>query len=157
MQHTSVHLPDIDATSLNNYKELLFKIAMSFGLTAKQSTDTINEIYLKLERERFNSMSITFSIKVYLSKLMVSKCIFRISNELFGRGDNRDVSILNQGACYTSINLTSIKLKKVPLSCKVAFVLNALSEFTEEEIAEVLNISSMKVKERIKKAYSYIL
>ncbi|HKG69900.1 MAG TPA: hypothetical protein VKA92_13595 [Segetibacter sp.] len=155
MQHTCVHSTGIDATSLYNYKDLLLKIAMSLGLSAKQSADTINALYSELDREGFDKISKTYSIKVYLSKRLVSKCIFRISNELFSRTDYTDVTILNDG--YTSVNLTSIKLKKVPLSYRVTFVLNALAEFSKEEIAEVLNISAVKVKERIKKAHSYIV
>jgi len=85
---------------------------------------------------------------------MVSKCIFKLSNELFSQ-DNARTSI---GCCSShsySISLTLIKLKNVPLSYMATFVLHQTSEFNCEEIASLLNTLALKVKETIKRAYSY--
>lgn len=138
------------------YKSLLLKIATGFGFDSKQSNRFLEEIYSDPNNHYSNQHLGNFSMRLYLSKIMVNKCIFKISNELFCQGNTGASSTRFATNYFNSTSLTYLKLQNVSLISIVPFVLNKTSEFSLEEIAYLLNISTMKVKERINKACSYL-
>jgi hypothetical protein len=87
-----------------------------------------------------------------LSKLMVYKCIFKISEHFFSQNNNETSSTLRSGIITVFKNFSWLKLQQIPLSYRAVYLLKNLNEFSEKEIAELLNITLIKVKERINKA-----
>jgi hypothetical protein len=126
------------AAGIEKYRSLLFQIGIALGLS-EDSTD-------KMVQEIMNSATIAYgfqkkdlSIKMYLSRLMVQKCVFTISACICGqtRFDN------SQNNPY---------LPDIPLSFWAVYALYTIIGFTEVEIAHILNITVIITRERLNKA-----
>ena len=132
---------------------LLLEVAMRFGFDAKQSSNLVKDVWHAANKVISGQHLDKFAMRLYLSKIMVAKCVFKISDRLFSQSNSQSSFDLSESS---SSNITIQRLKNVPLSYLAAFILNKTSKFSIEEISDVLNISPSKVKERIKKAYSYM-
>jgi hypothetical protein len=75
-----------------------------------------------------------FSLRIWMSKLMVQKCVSKISASIFQQ----------MGASS----------KEMPLSCRTVYLLNHLVGFDENEMALLLNTTPIIIRARLKKAWS---
>jgi hypothetical protein len=138
--------------SMQEYQGLLLKIATAFGFTNQQSQYFLQEVYANADNYYTKHQVKECSVRMNLSKLMVYKCIFKISEHFFSQNNNETSSTLRSGIITVFKNFSWLKLQQIPLSYRAVYLLKNLNEFSEKEIAELLNITLIKVKERINKA-----
>ncbi len=93
-----------------------------------------------------------FSLRIWLTKLLVHKCIFKISSELFSQGN----SSKTLGHYYGYGDSHKLNQKHMPLSFRAVFILKNIVGFDENEIAEILNTTPLSVKQRLNKARAYV-
>ena len=138
--------------SMQEYQSLLLKVAAAFGFTNQQSQGILQEVYANANNFYCQHQVKELSMRMYLSKLMVYKCIFKISEHLFSQRNSGDFSTFYAGINSAFISSSQLKLQHIPLSYRAVFLLKNMDEFSEEEIADLLNITSIQVKKRINKA-----
>jgi len=126
---------------IGKYKLLLKKIGISLGFTETES-DWLAQQVIDDATKGNCQRNDHFSPRVWLSKMMVRKCLFTISNLLF-----------------SSTSIDSNKFfagKTVPLSLWTVLILYNTVGFNENEIAEILNTTVMQVKHRLNRASAFI-
>src|SRR4051794_14198761 len=69
-------------TKIKKYELLLYKIAMSFGFGDKESSDLVQQVNSHANRY-WGRQENGNSYRILLSKIIVQKCIFRISSKYF--------------------------------------------------------------------------
>lgn len=145
------HLLQIEIP-MHEYQGLLIKVATAFGFTNLQSQYFLQEVYANADNF-YNKHQVTeFSVRMYLSKLMVYKCIFKISEHFFSQNNNETSSTILTGINTVFMDYSWLKLEQIPLSYWAVYLLKNLNEYSEKEIAELLNVTLIKVKDRINKA-----
>lgn len=131
------------------HEELLSKIASGFGFSESEANDMMREI-VSYAHSHYTNMQHGLSLRMWLSKMMVHKCVFKISSRLF--------SEMNPGVKNTSfIGYTNKQEQEMPFSFKAVYILKTVVGFTETEIAEVLNTTVANAKERLTKARMFII
>lgn len=140
-------------TGIKKYEPLLSKIATSFGFNDDETCNLVQQVYTNANRNNIELKHYS-RICICLAKIMVYKCIFIISSKLFSQntGDYSNPRLL----AYYSEYKSSSRASNMPLSYWAASILNNKIGFTEAEISELLNISPIKVKERLNKASLFI-
>ena len=126
------------AVGIEKYRSLLFKIGIALGLS-EGSTDNMVQEVMNSATIAYRFQKKDLSIKMYLSRIMVQKCVFTIS-----------AFICNQTG-YNNI-LNNPALPNIPLSFWVVYALYTIIGFTEVEIACILNITVIITRERLNKA-----
>ena len=140
-------------SSLKKHESLLHKIATSFGLSDNESSNVIKQVYS--DADRYNGYKNNgLSVRILLSKIMVHKCIFRISSEYFNSNGSSAGNVKGISLPYYR-NYKSRGLQCMPLSVRTVFVLSTIG-FNETEIAEILNTTIIDIKERFNKASVFI-
>jgi hypothetical protein len=142
-----------EAENKEVYEALLYKIAISFGFNDCETMDLVQEV---------GSCSNTYcadrpnsgSLKIWLSKLMVHKCIFKISSQLFSQNSNAEkINHLPTGGGSGHKNSQTTD---IPLSLRSVSILSDIIGFDEIEIAEILNTTPLQVKQRLNKVSLFI-
>lgn len=129
----------ITEAGIKEYESLLYKIATNFGFSDSKAMDIVQQVcscFIKPYADRQNDTS----LKIRLSKVMVHKCIFELSSQLFSQ--NRDAE--------------KTRVTGMPLSSHAVFILHDIIGFDECEVAEMLNINLHQVKQRHNKALLFI-
>lgn len=144
-----------DSSAIHKNEKLKYKIAVSFGFNDYESGDLVTQAGLYANTHYANHEN-RFGARISLSKIIVHKCIFRISNKVFSQNpvDKRRLKILGYYPDFGSPHASN-NYGDIPLSVRVVYILNSTIGFTEFEIAEILNITSSQVRERFNKATSY--
>ncbi|HEU4634519.1 MAG TPA: hypothetical protein VFS22_11065 [Flavisolibacter sp.] len=139
------------------YEPLLRKIASCFGLAIQETERLLKEVYASANFHGAGPDT-SASIKMHLSKMMVRKCIFQLSTELFSRsGFYRGHATRPSLTCALGYEDTNtFHFHDMPLSFRAVYILKTNAGFAESEIAEVLNASSIQVRERLAKARLFI-
>lgn len=140
--------------SMQGYQSVLLKIANTFGFNNQQSQCFLHEVYRDVNNSYPQYQVKELSMRLYLSKLMVNKCIFKISEHFFSQNNNGAFSTLCTGINSVFISSSQLKLQHIPLSYRSVYLIKNIMEFSETEIAELLNIALIQVKERFNKANS---
>ncbi len=148
------HLSSSINPGFKKYEPLLYKIGISFGFDDRESSDLLEQV--SFHPNNFCSDDYPFGLKIWLSKIMVRKCIFRISNILFSNNTFLEIRPRVLGYYpYTKSSPCSC-IQDMPLSLRVVYILKYTIEFDEIDIAEILNTTSIKVKDRFQKAKSIL-
>jgi DNA-directed RNA polymerase specialized sigma24 family protein len=137
--------------AMQKYEKLMYKITASFGFSDSESDDLVSEVSFYAHSHRSYPEN-RFLLRARLSKIMVHKCIFRISSRLFSQhtSTGKEPGILGYyPGCKSS---PGTNCQDIPLSFRVVYILNDVIGFNEVEIAEILNITSIRVKDRLNKA-----
>lgn len=147
----------LTALEVKRYELLLLKIAESFGFKDTESKYMVQQVYSSAIA-CYTCWEHSLPLKVWLSKSLVHKCIFKISSELF---ENIGVSSRenNLGSLKTYFNYTNtneISLQKMPLDLRVVYLLCNTIQFTDNEVAEILNTKVQNVKHRFHKALLFM-
>jgi hypothetical protein len=126
------------------YKTLLHNIAVSLGLDENESSELVEWVCLNGSRN-YDYQSKNFTLKIWLSKILVRNCVFKINSRMFSQ---------NESCSFQTENnfLISLHVQKIPFSLMVVYILLHNFGFTEKEAAQILNITPMHVKERFAKA-----
>ncbi|HEY9363494.1 MAG TPA: sigma factor [Chitinophagaceae bacterium] len=140
---------------VKKYRQLLYEIARSFGFDEKESQELVQQSCLYASRH-IEEEANHFSFRIWLSKILVYKCIFKISSELFSQAgtDTEENAFCSLGySRYKSSR--GFNVQTMPLSLRAVFILNNIG-FNESEMAEILNTTLLKVKERLSKANAFL-
>jgi DNA-directed RNA polymerase specialized sigma24 family protein len=122
---------------IGKYESFLRKLGTCLGLKETEVAEHVQNIIYHASRQHEDAGH-RFTLRIWLSKMMVHKCIFLISRHLFGEPDN-----------YEKRKASSHQ--DIPLSFWVVFKLNNFG-FSENEIAEILNTTGVQVRSRYLKA-----
>ena len=145
----------LNYTTIKNYEPLLCKTGVAFGLDQNETDNLVQQVYAEATRDKIEQ-ECPGTLRIFLSKLMINKCIFLISSKLFDQaagGENISTSLkLYSGYKTSYIHRTPA----MPLTYCTAYILHHDIGFTEAEISKLLNITTVKVKERINKARNLI-
>jgi DNA-directed RNA polymerase specialized sigma24 family protein len=131
------------------YKVLLHSIAINLGLNEKESEDLAEHVCL-IGGKHFPYQKENFTLRIWLSKILVHDCIFKISSSLFSQNVNA------ANFFQTNSYLNSPAEFKIPISFRTVYILVNSIGFTEPEVAQMLNITPMQVRERLAKAMAII-
>ena len=151
---------------MRKYNPGLYKLARGFGFNHHDAEDLLQDThfaaYLNLNQFQFRS-----AYKTWISKIMVHKC-FQKLNSGYRKYENPNsilIEIHDSTANYKQLensespfikkefaNLLEDSLSQLPHSYKTVFILRELEEFSIEETAEVLKISTANVKVRLNRA-----
>ena len=155
--HCTTAALDIDASSAQpktgKYELLLSKIAMGFEFSVKESSALAQQVCAD-GLKYFEHQDDSAQMKIMLSKIMVHKCIFKISSQYFSSNHTRE-EIVGTGYFPFYTNYAVSRFRNLPLSLRAVAILNNL-HFSETEIAQILNASLSAVKDRLKKATAII-
>jgi DNA-directed RNA polymerase specialized sigma24 family protein len=132
------------------YKTLLQAIATDLGLSEKDSMGLAEYVCLIGER-KFADQKEIFLLKTWLAKILVHNCIFKISSSMFSQNANAANSF--QAA---NNHLIASPLSKIPISFRTVYILFHSAGFAEPEVAQILNITTMQVRERLAKGMAII-
>jgi DNA-directed RNA polymerase specialized sigma24 family protein len=137
-------------TKIRKHSDLLKQIACGLGFNSVESHRIVEDVFLQA-KDHYIDYHGTYQFKVWLAKILVRKCIFNLSTDLFNSVSNMEVTEQAAGNYSTLNDLCTNKEEQMPLSCWVVYILNKVTGFSEIEIGEILNISSIKVRERLNK------
>jgi hypothetical protein len=131
------------------YQSLLFQIGKHFGFSEKEAFKLIEEVYSYSQR-LYNDEKNQLPLRILLSKLMVHKCIFKISCRMFS--ENTSTRITAWPSFYSNKNAFEACEKAMPVSYLTVYILSSILGFSEREIAGILNTTTLQVRERLTKA-----
>jgi hypothetical protein len=117
------------------YDSLLYKIAAEFGFDSSDRQELVEEVHSFASRHPEGQEEL-LPKKIWLAKLIVHKCVFKISSQMFQQPET----------CT----------KQMPLSFRTAYLLNNLVGFNEEEIAVILNTTPINIKQRLHRAILFV-
>lgn len=137
-------------TLINKYTPLLYKIASNFEFNYGETNDLVKQVDSFVNSH--SSVPDEHLFKIWIAKLMVQKCVAKLSDPFFDKSDWRTAKIESSTYYSSYMNKNEYKLQNMPLTIRSVFVLNNTTDFSETEIAELLNITPIKVKERLYKA-----
>jgi DNA-directed RNA polymerase specialized sigma24 family protein len=128
---------------LARYEQLLSAIAAGFGLDMIESRDLMKNVFADAIT-RYTSVQESGSPRIWLSKLMVHKCVSKLSSDIFALGCLRQ---------YAGTNQT---LEDMPLTLRAVFILKEKVGFNDMEVAEMLNSSPSVARARFGKAVAFL-
>jgi hypothetical protein len=131
------------------YEPLLHQIAISFGFSNDESCELVQQAFRRAH-ESYAKQENCYPLKVFLTKCLIHKCIFKISSQLFSQSNTACIYSFN--SLYTG----DLRLQKMPLSLRTVYLLNIKFKYNELEMAEILNTTSVQVKEKLQKALAFI-
>ena len=135
---------------INKYTPLLCRIAFNFEFNYWETNDLVKQVDSCVNSHSCVPNDHLF--KIWIAKLMVQKCVSKLSDPFFDKSDWRAAKRESSAYYSNYMNRNEYKLHNMPLTIRSVFVLYNTSEFSEMEIAELLNITPIKVKERLYKA-----
>ncbi len=120
---------------VKRYEPLMYKIGLSFGFNDSTLHEWVRESSTCAIR-CFTAHTDNLSIRLWMAKRIVQKCILKISLPIFQQ----------EGPCC----------HEMPVSFRAVYVLNRLAGFDENEMAFILNTTPLVIRERLNKALSMI-
>jgi DNA-directed RNA polymerase specialized sigma24 family protein len=141
--------------TIMQHTHLLHQIARSFGFDACEVQDLIGQVHAYACTHRAADC---YPLRIWLSKIMVHSCTFRIGSRLFSHcGNTAEGTKAGSADDYTRYNNTcEQRLQEMPLSFRAVYVLRREIGFTTSEIALILNTTPPKVTERYAKALLFL-
>jgi hypothetical protein len=145
----SVHPQDSVPTkvtfNVNQYESMLYQIATAFGFGAKSYNEFVEQAYLTISRR---SSTFRWPTRIEMAKAVVHQCVYKISCGIFSQ---KSQATSFPGTAVQLNYQVSAHLSKMPLSFRTVYILFQVG-CSEEEIAYILNINTIQVKERLRKA-----
>jgi hypothetical protein len=120
---------------VRKYEPLMRKIALSFGFCDTVLHELVENTCSSALRH-YETQEMYFSLRIWMSKLIVQKCVSKISASIFQQIDTSS--------------------KEMPLSFRTVYLLNVLVGFDEYEMALLLNSTPIIIRARLNKALSII-
>ena len=138
------------SNSFEKYEPLLYKIATNLDFSDKESYDLMYQVKLHVINHCFNSN--LYGFKTWCLKIMVHKCIFRISQNIISR--HRFPEPRPRVLGYPRTSVTDIH--DLYLSLRVVYVLKKIIKVDDIGIAEILNTTPIEVKKKFDRAISFL-
>ncbi len=149
-----IHLDRSINPGSKKYEPLLYKIGINFGFSDGETIALVEQV--ESHRNSFCTDSYTFGLKIWLSKIMVRQCIFKISGILFSQNTTFEIKPRVLGYHSSNQESTHSCIQNMPLSLRTVYILKSAIGFDEIEIAEILNVSSFKIKDRFQEAKFFL-
>jgi DNA-directed RNA polymerase specialized sigma24 family protein len=140
---------------IRKHESLLTKIISGFGFNKIESREILGEVCLEAKK-KYVVYSGTLPFKVWLSKILIRKCIFKISSDFFSGVKNAQLHPQAFASYLTGKSIFGTSHEPTPISFWIVYVLHNYIGFTEKEIAEILNTNTLSVRERLNKALQFI-
>jgi RNA polymerase sigma factor (sigma-70 family) len=151
---------------ISKYNSLLYKIASQYGFNKDNAQDVLQDTHLAVYRG-LSQFKFKSTFKTWLSKIMIRKCLYRLKygykkyEECYCL---KDQTIMSRQICKEFENVENIFLKKelhdllhttvnqLPSLYKTVFILREEEGYSVAETANLLNISCVNVRVRLKRA-----
>lgn len=132
------------------YKALLYSIATNLGTSEKEATELAEYVCL-IGKRGFAEQKKNFTMRIWLSKILVHHCIFKICSSMFSQHGHTANS-------FQTVNnyLRPLRVYKIPISFRTVYILFHSIGFAESEVGQILNITPIQVRERLAKATAII-
>jgi DNA-directed RNA polymerase specialized sigma24 family protein len=139
---------------VREHEGLLYKIAASLGYLDNDMPDLVNEVCSYATRH-YGDKEGELSLRVWLAKMMVYKCIYGISCKLFSQGFAlpEKPAFNSNYSCYSISHAPA--LLNMPLGFRAVYILHHIG-FDEVEIATILNTDVIAIKKRFNQALLFI-
>ena len=138
---------------IRGYKTFLTQISMGLGMSEMESNKILEEVCSQVNKD-FANYPGTHSLKIWLSKIVVRKIIFKISTDLFNAQSSEAYAMKLENYSPGNIIYNS-RFKHMPLSLQVVYLLTKAG-FSEMEVSDILNVNPIKVRERLHKALAIV-
>lgn len=140
---------------IESYTPLLGRIAGAFGFTESEVHDLLEQVQVYARTHRAADC---YPFRIWLAKIMVHTCTFRIGNRLFGQcgcpAPERKETCSD--GYYASGKARSLRLEEMPLSFRAVYILTRDIGFSKSEIALILNTTPAQVVERYTNALAFL-
>ena|SRR5687767_1379465 len=140
---------------IQKHENLLTQIVSGLGFNKIESREILSEVCMQVKKQ-YGSYSGTLPFKVWISKILVRKCIFKISVVFFSGLENAQLHPQTFESYPIGKSIFETRHEPIPLSFWIVYLLHNYIGFTEREIAEILNTNPLSVRERLKKALQFI-
>jgi hypothetical protein len=141
----------------DSYNCMLYKIADCFGFSNTEAEELVRTTHGYVRSYKSDQGSLSY--RVWLAKVLVQQCVFRISSELFGQvgssAEKKHTGLLDYYYRYRTPSVQH--LHQMPLSFRAVYILSQLIGFTATEVADIVNAPLFTVKERYYKAQAFLL
>jgi RNA polymerase sigma-70 factor (ECF subfamily) len=151
---------------INSYKEMVYKIAISFVSSPEDAEELTQDVFVKAIRqiEKFKQQS---SLKTWLYRITVNEALnktrsakSRFFSSLFARNNPSvadTISIVEQSPESKKISHENLQflyrcIECLPEQQKIAFTLNKIDELPYAEVAEIMGISVSSVESLLHRA-----
>ncbi len=152
---------------IRRHNAALYKLARCYGFNHQDAEDLMQEAYLAayMSLSKFENRS---SFKTWVSKILVNKCIYKISYGPAKKELPRSESINenmqpilmqtehnNPETRITNREFSRVlehSLEQMPLIYRSVFILREIEGFSIAETSEILSITSINVKVRLNRA-----
>ena len=138
--HPRDSVPTKVSFNVKQYESMLHQIATAFGFGAKSYKEFVEQAYLTISRR---SSTFRWPTRIEMAKAVVHQCVYKISCGIFYEK--------SPATSFPGDYQVSAHLSKMPLSFRTVYILFQVG-CNEEEIAYILNINTIQVKERLRKA-----
>ena len=140
---------------LESYTPLLRRIAEAFGFAGSEVGDLLEQVQVYARTHRAADC---YPFRIWLAKIMVHSCTFRIGNRLFGQCgcsvQAKEEAFPN--GYYPAKDAKSSCLQDMPLSFRAVYILSRYIGFTRSEMAIILNTTPAQVVERYTNALAFL-
>ena len=143
--HPQGSVPTKVPFNIKQYEFMLYQIATAFGFGARSSNEFVQQAYLTISRR---SSTFHWPARIEMAKAVVHQCVYKISCGIFSQ---KSPATSFPGDAVQLNYRVSAHLSKMPLSFRTVYILFQVG-CAEEEIAYILNINTIQVKERLRKA-----
>jgi DNA-directed RNA polymerase specialized sigma24 family protein len=135
---------------------LLYKTILRLGFNSIEAEGLVNEVCTSAclpEAQMENK----YKLKLRLWKPLVHKCVSRLSAELFSKNSSDPHA---PGPATVSVSFCKeprkLNFRDMPLCFRIVYILRTEAGFSEEEVAEMLNSTTLQVRKRLNKARLFI-
>ena len=151
---------------IRRHNSLLYKLARCYGFNHQDAEDIMQETHVAAFTNLKNFQH-KASYKTWLSKILIHKCVYKLSYGYFKNerpGTNKIHEqvkpVSNQSTMGTEKIILNKELSKVleksleeiPLTYRTVFILREVEGFSTNETAELMNSTPVNVKVRLNRA-----
>ena len=151
---------------IRRYNSVLYKLARCYGFNHQDAEDIMQETHVAAFTNLKNFQH-KASYKTWLSKILIHKCVYKLSYGYFKNerpGTNKIHEqvkpVSNQSTMGTEKIILNKELSKVleksleeiPLTYRTVFILREVEGFSTNETAELMNSTPVNVKVRLNRA-----
>jgi RNA polymerase sigma-70 factor (ECF subfamily) len=150
---------------IRRYNSILYKIARSYDFNHEEAQDLLQETHILAYQnlKKFESRS---SYKTWIAKIMVNKCLYKLSYGSSKYEISHQVSDENSQPMFSSkkqntehdvlnkelSHILEKSLEKIPVHYRTVFILREVEGLTVAETAEMLSLTPVNVKVRLNRA-----
>lgn len=150
---------------IRRYNSILYKIARSYDFNHEEAQDLLQETHISgyQNLKKFESRS---SYKTWIAKIMVNKCLYKLSYGSSKYEISHQVSDENSQPMFSSkkqntehdvlnkelSHILEKSLEKIPVHYRTVFILREVEGLTVAETAEMLSLTPVNVKVRLNRA-----